>query len=180
MGWYGQQASGYLTPKQEQDAQYNHEDENRSVRVLASAWVNFREYYAAIEVVTKATGERVVTCAMDLLEKRRDGMIWYKPMGEDMGPYFYGCPGGILDLLTEAQSDNARNWRAKCREVLAKKAALRRVKIGDRVTFKSPYGGTISWYVAGTGRRTTFAREPRGYLCRLKGWINHVDTVEAA
>ena len=45
----------------------------------------------------------------------------YKEMDETVGPCYYDCPKGILDLLTPTDSEWANNWRAKCRERLEEK-----------------------------------------------------------
>ena len=45
----------------------------------------------------------------------------YKEMDETVGPCYYDCPKGILDLLTPTNNEWANNWRTKCREQLEKK-----------------------------------------------------------
>ena len=40
----------------------------------------------------------------------------YKDMSEDMLPYYFDCPIGILNLLSETNSENALEWRRRCRE----------------------------------------------------------------
>ena len=61
-----------------------------------------------------------------------------KDMSEDMGPYEAHCPARILDMLTEPQSDYAAEWRAKCRQNLARAAEARKVKPGRVVVFAQP------------------------------------------
>lgn len=54
-----------------------------------------------------------------LLAERRNGLLFTKPIFEDMGPAENGCPAKILNLLTETHSQNARHWRHRCRARLA-------------------------------------------------------------
>ena len=44
-----------------------------------------------------------------------------KAMSEDMNPYGYDCPKRILDLLTPATSEGAKEWRRLCAERRAQK-----------------------------------------------------------
>lgn len=192
MGWYGQGFyPGSRTPKQIRDEEMTGETEERRWRVLRSAWINFREYYAAIEITDKTTGKATVYGGMDLLEVRReDGrmMLWHKPMGEDSGPGYHNCPKAILDLLTDpAPNEYAANWRARCREVLAEKKKATGLKLGDRVTFTYPFGNLRTWHVVGfekgrggRGRpQPRFGREPGGMGYKLIGWSTRVAAVEA-
>jgi hypothetical protein len=196
MGTYGEYFDRHAgkTPKQIHEARYNHETDERSYRVLQSAWVNFREYYAAVEITEKATGEKTVWCAMDLLYVRREkgGETWmyHKPIGEECGPVDCNCPESILDLLTDpAPNEWAKDWRAKCRMLIAArktKAALRAgLKKGDKVTFSGTYAGSNVWTVdaiqIGRGNRKTvlFGHGNVGPI-RLRGWKSRVVGVEAA
>src|ERR1039458_5047185 len=55
-----------------------------------------------------------------LLAERRDGILYTKPISEDMGPAEDRCPARILDLLTAPSNDWARAWRERCCARLAK------------------------------------------------------------
>ena len=55
-----------------------------------------------------------------LLAERRAGILYTKPISEDMGPAEDRCPARILDLLSEPSNDHARQWRERCRARLAK------------------------------------------------------------
>jgi hypothetical protein len=47
---------------------------------------------------------------------RREGSrLHVKPISEHLGPFDDRCPARILDLLSEARTEEARNWRARCR-----------------------------------------------------------------
>ena len=66
----------------------------------------------------------------------------YKDMDESMGPCYYDCPKGILDLLTPTDSEWANNWRAKCREQLEKKKnpdALSKLPEGSVIKVVLPF-----------------------------------------
>ena len=61
MGWlYMRSLQGHDGPGAYLDAQFTYEREETTSKVLKSAFVTPRVYYAAVECVTKATGERVV------------------------------------------------------------------------------------------------------------------------
>lgn len=62
----------------------------------------------------------------------------YKDMTEDCGPNAIECPERVLDLLTPTESKWALEWRAKCRERLATKKAVPKVKPGDVIRFATP------------------------------------------
>ncbi len=50
-----------------------------------------------------------------LLAERRNGVLFTKPISEDMGPAEDGCPVCILDLLSAPSNECAREWRERCR-----------------------------------------------------------------
>lgn len=99
-------------------------------RVVKSAMVG-STYYAAVETVVVAGGERKVWAAVFLTcgKTRWDHTVWgYKDMDETMGPFSYDCPASILALLTPTDNKNANEWRETCRKVLAEKAEKRKTK----------------------------------------------------
>lgn len=63
-----------------------------------------------------------------LLAKRCDGVLYTKPISEDMGPAEDRCPARIIDQLTEPSNQHAREWRQRCRAYLA---SQRMLKAGD-------------------------------------------------
>jgi hypothetical protein len=89
---------------------------------LASRVVGRARYgntiYAAIR---SADGSEVFGLVM--LIKRRNGILFTKPIIEDMGPAEDGCPSRILDLLTAPRTENARDWRRRCRSRIANAAS---------------------------------------------------------
>jgi len=82
--------------------------------------------YAAVR---SSDGQEVF--GLVLLAERRDGVLYTKPISEDMGPLEDHCPARILDQLTEPINQHARDWRQRCRDRLAKP----RPRQGQRVVF---------------------------------------------
>ena len=111
MGWlYMQSLGGHAGPRQHLDAQLTYETPNRRCRVLRSALVRMRTYYAAMEI-TQPDGARQVAAIVCLVHhnpRARDGYPFgYKDMEETMGPCESECPPGILDLLTPTENKEA-------------------------------------------------------------------------
>jgi len=102
-----------------------------------------------------------------LLAERRDGLLYTKPISEDMGPVEDRCPARILDLLTEPSNDHARRWRERCRARLAKP----RPRKGQTVTFANPLTFTNNEthstfpYRGGSRFRTS-----NGCECHIRCW----------
>ena len=120
MGWlYRRTLDGYATPRTYLDAQFTYERKTYSNKVLRSALIQRRTYYAAVEHTVLDTGVRevwAIICLVDYKPRALDGYIFgFKDMDETMGPYETDCPEAILDLLTPTQSDNAAHWRQNCR-----------------------------------------------------------------
>lgn len=94
--------------------------------------------YAAVETVSKETGDREVWAAVFLMKYipgDSDPFNWgYKDLTESCGPVECDCPKRILDLLTPTNHEHAIAWRARCREALTK----RMPKIGTKVRFAHP------------------------------------------
>ena len=112
MGWlYMRSLAGYATPKAYLDAQFTYDRDTGSSRVLASSLVGRRTYYAAVEWVPAASGEREVwglVCLVRYNPRDREGLVFgYKDMSESMGPCESECPARILDLLTATQNTYA-------------------------------------------------------------------------
>jgi hypothetical protein len=125
MGWlYMKSLKGHGGPTQYLDNQFTCECRSR---VLRSALVNGRVYYAAVEHVRKDGGTRevfAVVCLVDFNPGDLEGYIFgYKDMVETMGPYESACPQPILDLLTPTDNAYANEWRARCRAAIAERAA---------------------------------------------------------
>lgn len=129
MGWlYMQSLKGHYGPRQYLDAQLTFTRPELTSKVLRSALVGMRVYYAAIEHIRNETNERIVFAAVCLVRynpRDREGYIFgYKDMDETVGPNESDCPEAILDLLTPTEYPCAQAWRARCRENLAARHAL--------------------------------------------------------
>ena len=162
MGWTSYHATHYKNGKVDRKAEcdaYFMEGLNRGYfDVLKSSMVG-SVYYAAVKPLKKygekdENGEKVIV-DMPVDEQRVIGVVFltstdskdyfnfsYKDMSETSGPCYYDCPKGILDLLTPTDSEWANNWRAKCREQLAKKNnpnALRKLPVGTLIKVTMPF-----------------------------------------
>ena len=140
--------------------------------VLKSAMVG-SVYYAAIRREKEGEKPFVWAAVFKTCGKGKDGTVWgYKDMSEDMNPYFYDCPAGILALLTPTESEGANEWRRLCRERLAEKAAER--KNGPKPLY-APTGVTItvegkSWIVTSAEYREQCHYRYRGVKMTKVRW----------
>lgn len=118
------------------------EDCPNKYRVLDSALVNMRTFYAAIEQVNKETGKRIVWAAIVLVrhypKDPRYNISW-KDMDEGCGPYETNCPERILKLLTPTDNEYALGWRAACWSNIEKRKARKSLPPGTRLK----YGGNL-------------------------------------
>lgn len=148
-------------------------------RVLASAIVAAREYYAAVEHV-HPSGKREVWAATYLLQfvpKAYDGLTFgYKDMTEHMGPYIWRCPEKILALLTETDNEYANRWREKCREYHAHRASAPKLEPGMKLRVVADNVPTIGGApirevrVVVGGRVPRFMTEGYGLPFRWPSW----------
>lgn len=142
MGWLHMQSlGGHAGPRQYLDVQFTYERPERRVRVLRSSLVKMRTYYAAVEIMpTDADREVIaVVCLVRYNPRDAEGYVFgYKDMDETMGPCESECPAAILDLLTPTTKEYALAWRARCRSMLAKRAAATKLRDGDLVVFTEP------------------------------------------
>jgi hypothetical protein len=149
---------------------YTWENDVEAVRVLDLAMVKLRTIYLACETTDKASGERKVWAGVALLGYAPKDPYYnfgYKAMDETVGPCEKECPERILDLLTPTDSEWANEWRAACRENLARRKAA--PKLTDRcvVRFSSAFNfndGAVldTFYVrTGKGRPTFYDNENR-------------------
>jgi hypothetical protein len=119
MGWlYQNTLDGHSSPKAYLDAQFTYSRTAQCARVLASAVVRGRVYYAAVEL--HRSGEEVqvigIVCLINHDPLATDGMVFgYKDMDESVGPCESECPEASLDLLTPTDALYARAWRERCR-----------------------------------------------------------------
>ncbi|WP_425953297.1 DUF6927 domain-containing protein [Ralstonia pseudosolanacearum] len=111
--------------------------------ILDSALVSACAWYAAVERVEKATGDRTVWAAVILVR-----MFWstgpfgfnicFKDGGERDCPVEATCPERLLDLLTPTVDESSLNWRARCRAYHERRKELLKLKTGAKLHFKEP------------------------------------------
>lgn len=128
MGWTYYHKDHGRTAADEVRDHLTWESDISSYRALDVAVVKLRTAYAAVEQITKATGERKVWAAVFLLgyAPNDEYNFGYKDMDESMGPCECDCPERILNLLTDPPLNEwAAQWRERCRANLAKRQATR-------------------------------------------------------
>lgn len=187
MGWLTGIPRTTLSPREEIDRLLTVEHAGGSQRVLKSALVGMREYYAAVEHIVPDK-PRQVSAAMWLVHFGRGAErdTWgYKDMDETMGPCYYQCPAKILDLLTEPLNESAANWRTQCRETIASRTKARGVRIGQSITLGRPLrfsnGYTIERFDVvrhPSGRGVAFYHGGIRYLLSVKALMSVGYTVE--
>lgn len=130
-------------------------------RVIATARYGTVIYAA----VRSADGREVF--GLVLLAERQDGILWTKPISEDMGPVEDHCPARILDLLTEPSNEHALKWRRRCRAHLARGRPRKgqTVVFAESLHFLDGAEHRILTYVGGSRFRS---RE--GVLYRVPSW----------
>ena len=111
------------------------DDNPNTYRVLDSALVNMRTFYAAVEKVNKETGKRIVWAAVILVSFKRypnchDFNFSWKDMDESCGPCERNCPERILKLLTPTDNKYALDWRAACWANIEKRKARKNLPPG--------------------------------------------------
>lgn len=166
MGWTSYMAKNYksngtIDRKAECD---NYFTEYGQYEVVKSAMVG-SVYYAAVRKLKNCVGfektepwcenpifenvtedeRKKVWCAVFLTKVDRYE-FYYKDMSEDMHPYYYDCPIGILNLLTPTENESANAWRVACRKRIEEKKtakknphALNNLPVGSRITFAAPF-----------------------------------------
>lgn len=162
MGWTSQRATHYKKGKIDRKAEcdaYFMEGLNRGYYDILKSSMVGSVYYAAVKPLKKygdkdEDGERVIV-DIPTNEQQVFGAVFltstdskdyfnfsYKDMDETVGPCYYDCPKGILDLLTPTDSEWANNWRAKCREQLEKKNnpnSLSKLPVGTVIQVTMPF-----------------------------------------
>ena len=162
MGWTSYRATHYKKGKVDRKAEcdaYFMEGLNRGYfDVLKSSMVG-SVYYAAVKPLKKYGGKdsNGVSVSIDIPtdEQWVFGVVFltstdskdyfnfsYKDMDETVGPCYYDCPKGILDLLTPTDNEWANNWRSECRKRLEEKKnpnALSKLPVGTIVQVTMPF-----------------------------------------
>lgn len=126
-------------------------------------------YYAAVKRTKFATetepeDSRVFAAVVLTQVNNKDYYNFaYKDMDETVGPYQYGCPKSILDLLSPTDNEYAKNWREKCYEVLRQK------KNPDKLG-NLPVGSVIK-YVNRNGENVVLFKHPAAYQFKRPFWM---------
>jgi hypothetical protein len=131
MGWTVGSARYFKNGKVDRKAECDALCTDTVFRVEKSAMVG-AVYYAAIRRIGKyvdgelemiPTEKQDVSAVVILTSTGKEAYGYftgytfgYKDMSEDMHPYYYDCPISILNLLTETESENAKEWRRRCKE----------------------------------------------------------------
>ncbi|CCW17297.1 hypothetical protein EBBID32_16360 [Sphingobium indicum BiD32] len=173
MGWLFMpftSMGGHASAKSYLDAQLTYEntiedDTKRGLRVLASSCPGNRTYYAAVQEMADGVPGSVfaVVCLVRWNPRSRDGhQFGYKDMTENAGPCEADCPAMILDLLTPTDHQYARDWRARCRANLARRA--RKLSDGDRIRLPEPMtftdGNVAQEFIVCRRGRSLVLRDP--------------------
>ena len=145
--------------------------------ILAASHVGGKggTFYAAVR---EASSEEVWALIV-LTTGRAGSRFGWKEMEESEGPVPCACPAHILDLLGPTKSEDALEWRSRCRARLRNLAA---VIPGARVRFDVDYltpEGPCRSFVAvdpGHGR----FRGPGRTVYRIPGWRRETFEVLAA
>lgn len=123
MGWTSYCAefykNGTVDRKKEMDKRWTQKENEKypELNVLKSSMVG-SVYYAAVEVKRNSIVEQVLpVIALTSVNMKNYYNFSYK----DIGLYYYDCPKGILDLLTETDDEHELQWREECRKHLEKK-----------------------------------------------------------
>jgi hypothetical protein len=105
--------------------------------------------------------------ALVLLTERADGVLYTKPVSEDMGPAEDQCPARILDLLSAPSNEHARQWRERCRARLAAPRARKgqTVVFTDPLTFANDQVHDTFTFEGGSRFRAS-----NGLLCHFRRW----------
>jgi len=166
MGWTGGQLQGPFTARAAIEFDLGSEFAARVIDTVRYG----RVIYAAAR-----SHDRNQVFGLVLLTERRDGVLYTKPVSEDMGPFEDRCPARILDLLTEPSNDNAREWRERCRARLAdsKPRAGQTVVFARPLTFTNDEVHDTFVYEGGSRFRTA-----SGTRCHIRCWQDMSLTVQ--
>lgn len=143
-----------------------HDNERSSSKVLRMYIKDFSVAYCVMRWQSKRSITDIRTYPLICSLERFDGYLYYKPMEEDCGPYYYDMPLQYLELCDPPESERAKEWRSEV-EVQAKLRKAKRSRIKHlRKTIRN--GDTISaeghqlyyWYP-----------RARKYVCAVR-WPN--------
>lgn len=183
MGWmYGPKP---LDVKEYLREQFDVDNERVRQRCIDIA-LRLNVAYLAVEIFDKTTRKVEVAGGVYLIRYVRNTEYCFgtKLVGETSGPFESGCPKRILDLLSPTDNENAKDWRARCRENLAQRGVSRKLKVGDEIEFEAPVKFTDGFLsqrftvvnVPGRrGRKRRALLGANGALYRVKGFNQRRD-----
>ena len=107
--------------------------------VLDVKIVNFKEVYAAVEVIDSETGDRNVFAALVMLDYKPHEQyeFGYKTLDETCMPYLFNCPKSILDKLTPTDNEHSNTWRGHCHEILKQRVPCfgQTIELSEAIVF---------------------------------------------
>jgi hypothetical protein len=158
MGWTGGHLQGPFTARAAIEFEFGAEFLARVIDAVRYGQV----VYAAV----RSRDEQQVF-GLVLLAERSGGLLYTKPISEDMGPVEDRCPERILDLLTEPSNDHAREWRERCRARLAKPLPRKgqTVAFAKALTFTNGEAHSAFTYQGGSRFRAG-----NGCVCHIRCW----------
>jgi hypothetical protein len=166
MGWTGGSLEGPFTARAAIEFDLGDEFGSRVIDTVRYGTV----IYAAAR---SRDGQQVF--ALVLLAERAGGVLYTKPISEDMGPAEDRCPAQILDLLTEPSNDYAHEWRERCRARIAKPAPGKgqTVLFAHELTFTDGQAHASFVYEGGSRFRAA-----NGTQCHIRNWRDREFTVQ--
>ena len=193
MGWLSMPLSSmspYETPKAYLDAQFSYDrrdvdGKGRALRVVASSCLRNKVWYAAVTPSTDGIDEPTiaVVCLVSWNPRAKDGYVFaYKDLDETMGPHEAECPERILALLGDTDHPSALDWRRRCLDRLARRAAQpledgMHIRLAHAVRFTDGHEGT-DFIVHKRGRKIALAKPGSGYAgYRISGLRNLAWTI---
>ena len=178
MGWLSMPLSSmypHEMPKAYLDAQFSYDrrdadGQGRALRVIASSCLRNKVWYAAATPSTDGVDEPTIAivCLVQWNPRAKDGYVFaYKDLDETMGPHEAECPERILALLGDTDHPSALDWRRRCLDRLARRAAQRledgmHIRLAHAVPFTDGHEGT-DFIVHKRGRKIALAKPGSGY-----------------
>ena len=158
MGWTGGQLQGPFTARAAIEFELGAD--------FAARVIDTVRYGTVIYAAVRSPDETAVF-GLVLLAERQGGILYTKPISEDMGPAEDRCPARILDLLTPPSNDWAGEWRERCRARLAKPRPRKgqTVVFAKALTFTNGQSHSTFTYKGGSRFRTG-----NGCSCHIRCW----------
>lgn len=164
MGWWGKPY--YSCPNGKDRIQAVIEDEHLVSENDEYKWdvlgtsLHGTVVYAVNRRTNKATGREDVWATVYLTRWDPNGYFMIKSMSEDMGPFYYGCPKRLLDMLPPTDNQSAVEWRQRCADRRdERKNEVRTLPIGTNIRLKN-YRQPGEWIVT---------------VCKYRGRRSYID-----